>query len=356
MGDESARTPLRRRMGFSYGRAAQTERQVPIAPILPAVCKGLSPWPRLCQSGAMKNAITIPCALLLGLGLLVPSAPLLAASNGRLPAWVCGSGTPPLFANGFENGATTHYQEPSNGSGGGFPGAQTRSVLVSGQPRNYYLYVPNGYPFAGPIPLLLALHGAGGAGTAPGAAESVRDVWINTAQSGKFIVASPIASGSQGGWVPYTDYPMFKAVIEDVAAAYNIDRSRIHAWGYSAGGHVLHDLALFDWTPNPVPDINTFAAYGVSAGVLASQVCGGSGLPSCASVLPQVPRRIPVSLRVGDSDDYLSWVQADRNAFLAAGWVSGNTLDYAVFSGGHIIDTYSLHVVWQFFCPWQRLP
>ena len=304
----------------------------------------------------MKNAITVSCALLLGLGLVAPSSPLMAASTGRLPAWVCGSGTPPLFADGFENGNALYYQEPSNGSGGGFPGAQTRSVMVSGQARNYYLYVPNGFPFAGPIPLVLALHGAGGAGTAPAAAQSVRNAWASTAQAGKFIVASPIGSGSQGGWVPSTDYPMFKDVIEDAASAYNIDRSRIHAWGYSAGGNSLHDLALHDWSPYPVPDINAFAAYGITGATLASQVCGYSGLPSCASVLPQVPRKMPVSLRVGDSDSVLNWVRADRNYFLAAGWISGSTLDYAEFTGGHYVDTASLPAVWQFFCPWQRIP
>lgn len=289
-------------------------------------------------------------------GLLLATGAGQGASNARLPGWVCGNGAPPLFADGFEAGGQSYYSEPSNGSGGAFPGAQTGSVVVNGQPRSYYLQVPNGYPFAGPVPLLLALHGAGGPGTAPTAAANLRDDWAATAQTGKFIVVAPIASGSQGGWLPYADYPMFQAVLDDVAAHYNIDRSRIHGWGYSAGGHVMHDLALRTRPLDPVPDSDTFAAYGISAGVLPALVCDGSGQPSCASFLPQVARKIPVSLRVGTNDPYLAQVQADRNALLAAGWVSGSTLDYFVFDGGHIVDTFQLPSVWQFFCPFQRLP
>ena len=51
-----------------------------------------------------------------------------------------------------------------------------------------------------------------------------------------------------------------------------------------------------------------------------------------------------------------SVVQADRNAFLAAGWSNGSTLDYASFSGGHEIPTAQFPAIWQFFCPFQRLP
>ncbi len=280
--------------------------------------------------------------------------PAHAASTGRLPPWVCGTGEPPLFSDGFEMGGDARYSEPSGGGGGAYPGAQTRSVFVGGQWRDYYLHVPTGYPFPEPVPLLMVLHGAGGAGTAPSAAQSLRTAWATTADAGKFIVAAPVASGASGGWVPATDYPTMLALIDDVAAHYDIDRSRIHGWGFSAGGHVMHDLALKQRAT--APDIRTFAAYGVSAGVLAALVCNGSGQPSCASFLPQVSRRIPVILRVGTSDAYLSHMQADRNAFLAAGWSSGDTLDYATFAGGHVISTAQFPATWEFFCPFQRLP
>ena len=286
---------------------------------------------------------------------LLAAACAQAATTARLPDWVCNGTEPPLFANGFEPGGDALYSEPSGGSGGAYPGAQTRSILVGGQPRTYYLHVPTGYPFADPVPLLMVLHGAGGAGTAPAAAQSLRTAWAATAETGKFIVAAPAGSGSTGGgWIPSADYPAMKALIEDVAAHYDIDSSRIHGWGFSAGGHVMHDLALKQ--RSSAPDIGTFAAYGVSAGVLPALACNGTGLPACASFLPQVARRIPVNLRVGTDDPYLPYVQADRNALLAAGWSQGDTLHYATFPDGHVIDPGQFAATWQFFCPFQRLP
>lgn len=276
-----------------------------------------------------------------------------AATNGRLPAWVCNGGEAPLFVDGFEAQADLRYSEPSHGSGGSYPGSVTRTVVTGTQSRSYYLYVPGVYPAGMPLPLMLVLHGAGGAGTAPAAAAGLRNAWAATAEAGGFIVAAPIASGAQGGWVPSADYPMFQAVIDDAATHYNIDMSRIHGWGFSAGGHVMHDLALHSDPLDPVPDNETFASYGVSAGVLPALVCGGTSQPSCASFLPTVARKIPLSLRVGTQDPYLSWMQADRNALLAAGWTS---LDFAVFTGGHSISPSQLPAIWQFSCPWQRRP
>lgn len=284
------------------------------------------------------------------------AVPVQAVSTGRLPPWVCGNGTPPLFSDGFETGGDAPYRAPSGGSGGAYPGAQMRSITVAGQPHDYYLHVPTGYPYAEPVPVLMVLHGAAGAGSAPWAAQWLRDDWGAAAQTGGFIVVAPIASGpSSGSWLPPVDYPMLKAVLQDVAAHYNIDRSRIHGWGFSAGGHVMHDLALRQ--RESAPDIRTFAAYGVSAGTLATPVCNpGNGIPSCTSLLPQVAGRIPVSLRVGSNDPLKPYVQSDRSAFIAAGWTQGGTLDFVVFPGEHDIYPAQFLATWQFFCPFQRLP
>ena len=286
--------------------------------------------------------------LLAAAWLLAATAPAAALSTGRLPGWVCGQGEPPLFFDGFESGDALH-REPTHGSGGAYPGAQTRSVTVQGQPRDYYLYIPTGYPFAAPAPLLLVLHGAGGAGTAPTAAQWMRDEWSAQAQAGGFLVAAPVASGSQGGWLPSLDYPMFQAILNDVAAHYDIDLSRIHGWGYSAGGHVMHDLALRQ--RNGVPDIRTFAGYGISAGVLQALVCTPA---TCPAALAQVARKVPVDLRVGTEDYYYPHVQADRDAFLAAGWVLGDTLSYGSFPEGHLVYPWHFVETWDFLCPFQR--
>ncbi len=295
----------------------------------------------------MQNAVLL--SLIVAAWAIAASAPAAALSNGRLPGWVCGQGEAPLFFDGFESGDALH-REPSGGSGGAYPGAQTRSVTVLGQPRDYHLYVPTGYPFDAPVPLLLVLHGAGGAGTAPAAAQWLRDEWSVQAQAGGFIVAAPVASGSQGSWYPALDYPMFQAILDDVAAHYNIDASRIHGWGYSAGGHVMHDLALRQ--RNGVPDIRTFAGYGISAGVLQQWACQPPA--SCPALLAQAARKIPVDLRVGTQDYYYTVVQADRDAFLATGWANGDTLSYGSFPEGHLVFPWHFPDTWQFLCPFQR--
>lgn len=283
------------------------------------------------------------------LSLIVALPAQAAVVTARLPGWVCGQGDTPLFFDDFEIGDAI-YHEPSHGSGGAYPGAQTRSVFIAGQMRSYYLQIPTGYPFAEPVPVLMVLHGGAGAGMAPTAAQGLRDIWSAQAQTGGFIVVAPVASGGQGGWVPEQDYPMFQAILADVAAHYNIDTSRIHGWGFSAGGHVMHDLALHQYAG--VPDIRTFAAYGVSAGLLQRLVCSPMG--TCPAVLGQLARKIPVDLRVGISDGYKGGVEDDHSAFLAAGWSTGSTLRYATFPAGHVVYPGHIADTWDFLCPFQR--
>lgn len=202
--------------------------------------------------------------------LLSALVPCHAASTGRLPAWVCGQGVPPLFVDGFEAGGVI-YREPSGGS----------------------------------------------------------------------------------GWVPSTDYAVMhavQAVLNDIAAHYDIDASRIHGWGFSAGGHVLHDLALRQ--RDGAPDIHDLAAYAVSAGALQGYACTSS--VDCAALLTQVARRIPVDLRVGGSDPLLPYLQADHARFQAAGWGADAAL--SVFPAGHVVVPSQLQPTWDFLCRFQRLP
>ena len=67
-----------------------------------------------------------------------------------------------IYNSGFQNDS-----QPSNGSGGNYPGIFTRTVFAQGQNRNYYVSIPPEYDSNKAIPLLFSWHGAGGAGTAP---------------------------------------------------------------------------------------------------------------------------------------------------------------------------------------------
>ncbi len=279
-----------------------------------------------------------------------------ATTTARLPDWVCVH-PDSVFADAFE-GAAAVVTLPSGGSGGTFPGSLTRSVAVPGfGTRTYYLHVPSSYAPGRAVPLVFALHGqSGSAASAPTAAQSVRSAWSSVAEAGGFIVVAPVATGSSGGWVAPppgpSDYDTFAAVIADVEGAYSIDRSRRIGWGFSAGGHVMHDLVLNHYSTQVT--IDTFAGYAVSAGAQQAFACGNAS--ECNTLVAAASRRIPVSLHVGTGDSLQPYVAADRDRFAANGWVLGDTLWYATFAGGHVYASAQLAEAWQNLCPFQALP
>ena len=49
--------------------------------------------------------------------------------------------------------------------------------------------------------------------------------------------------------------------------------------------------------------------------------------------------------------------EKDGNLFeIDFGWSSGSTLDFATFAGDHEIPVAQFPAIWDFFCPFQRLP
>jgi len=227
--------------------------------------------------------------------------------------------------------ASTGGGTGSGGTGGAYPGNQTRTVNVGGT-QTYYLYVPASYNPATPMPVLFGFHGAGGTGTAPAAAQSVRTGWASVAQTENFIVVAQAATGSGGGWVPSTDTQILDAIITDVWNAYNVDTKRNYAWGFSAGAHYAHALCLNNNT--------FFAAYGVSAGAL--DALAGASAPATAATT----RRIPCDIHIGNTDSLLAYAQTDRTRFLSAGWTEGTNLWYTEFSGGHTYTNSHLAQIW----------
>lgn len=220
---------------------------------------------------------------------------------------------------------------PTGGSGGAYPGNQSRNVTVSGLgTQTYYLYIPTTYTPGTAMPVMFAFHGAGGTGTAPAAAQAARNDWGSVAASNDFIVIAQAATGSGGGWLAGNDSAILNAIITDAFGAYNIDQDRIYAWGFSAGGHFLHALAL--------QNADFFAAYSVNAGVLAT--LAGSGAPAAAT------RTIPVDIHIGTTDSLLPYAQQDKTAFQSAGWTLGTNLYYTEFSGGHTYTTTHLSQIW----------
>jgi len=231
--------------------------------------------------------------------------------------------------------------------------------LASGV-QTYYLYVPTNYTPAQAWPVLLVLHGFG---PYPDTyAATTRDNWVAAAESGGFIVAAPVAhdiiynNGQPYGvsWlVPpspnATDYDEFAAIRADLESAYNVERTRIYGWGFSAGAMVMHDLGVN--TYSTAFNASTMAAYGVSAGDLYGLVCDSDA--SCGLALAALPRKIPVDIHIGVSDpNYLCpYAQCDHTRFLAQGWADGQTIFYTAFGGGHEYSVAQLSDIWHNLCP-----
>jgi poly(3-hydroxybutyrate) depolymerase len=274
-----------------------------------------------------------------------------AATTVALPPWMCGVGDT-VFRSDFDpDGVIPHV--PSNGSGGAFPGNQTRTINVPGiGNRTFYLRLPQAYAPDRSWPLLLALHGDKGPGAAPAAAMQVRTDWSAWSDPRGFIVLAPVASGSQGGWDPSVDVPTMSAALDDTMARYNVEESRVYLWGFSAGAHVAHALGL--------SNTDYFAAYGVSAGSLTQYACTDSGNPppSCSSLLGGAHPKIPVDIHLGNQDPLYTMYGAggDPNRFQSGGWVLNQDLFYTLFNGGHTYTVAQLGEIWTNICPFALGP
>jgi predicted esterase len=156
---------------------------------------------------------------------------------------------------------------------------------------------------------------------------------------------------------PSADGAELGATLADAVAAYNVGQSRIYLWGFSAGAHFAHALAL--------GNTDYFAAYGVSAGSLEQYACTDNGAypPTCAALLDGAQPKIPVDIHLGNTDPvYLTYgAGTDPARFQNAGWVSGQTLFYTLFAGGHTYTVAQLGEIWDHLCPfalgpWPRRP
>jgi poly(3-hydroxybutyrate) depolymerase len=286
-------------------------------------------------------------AVVLALATTVASA----ASTVVLPHAFCPA-SDPLLRDGFDAAFAVPHS-PSNGSGGAGPGDVTRTIAIPGVGmRSYYLHVPAGYTPARAWPLLLALRGAS-VPTAP-AAQQVRSDWSGWADTAGFIVIAPVGESTQGGWGAAGDASEISTALDDALAAYNVERSRVYLWGFSAGGHYGHALAL--------DNTSVFAAYGVSAGALQMYACSdnGSFQPACSSWLPTVQPKIPVDIHIGNGDPLYTSGQVDARhdglRFDNGGWTPARDLWFVVFAGGHTYSVAQLGEIWNHICPFALGP
>lgn len=128
------------------------------------------------------------------------------------------------------------------------PAVAHRRLNVGGTDRTYRLYTPPDSQDAGPVPLLLALHGSGN--TAEGLVDASE--LDEAADAGGFIVAYPQAVGiswhagfccTTGRGDPAADIQFLDQLVSDVVASRRVDETRIYVVGISAGGMMAYRLA-----------------------------------------------------------------------------------------------------------------
>ncbi len=279
------------------------------------------------------------------LALLFSATQAHALSQVRAPAWRCDSDR--ALTSSFEDLESVPPERPSFGSGGDFePGAH--AVISSMGFVTYYLSAPPNYANEA-LPLIIALHGAGGPGTQALAASNIRNAFAQIyATKTRFLIAAPESSGSQGDWDRTQDEVKIRAVIAEMKNNYNVDLNRVYGWGYSAGGRIMHGLALSD--PN-------FAAAYTGHATRLLPANSSYGTPESFT------SRVPVLLTHSTNDDTVpySTAQADRIRFLNAGWTEQSSglpgnFELIPFNIGHFYDTATIQKSWDWMCVHALVP
>ena len=122
------------------------------------------------------------------------------------------------------------------------------TLVVSGQKREYLLYVPKSYDHGKPTPLVISLHGAM---NWPTFQKNVSR-WNDLADRQGFIVAYPAGAGTglkawfmEGARTPsrMPDVRFISELIDTLEARYDVDPARIYANGFSNGGGMAFALS-----------------------------------------------------------------------------------------------------------------
>ena len=128
------------------------------------------------------------------------------------------------------------------------PNATNGTINVSGEEREYLLYVPKSYDAKKPTPLVVSLHAA------MNSPAFQRDVsrWNRKADENGFIVVYPAGMGvGVKTWFMHgllsprgmPDVRFISALVDKLQAQYNIDPARIYADGLSNGGGMAYVLS-----------------------------------------------------------------------------------------------------------------
>lgn len=156
------------------------------------------------------------------------------------------------------------------------------SLSFQGQERTYFLDAPDA---KAPAPLLLLLHGSGGNGL------FMAQLWKDLGEREGVVLLAPNSRDTAKGWDLRNDGPAYiHDLIAAVAAAHPVDMRRLYVFGQSGGAVYALTLGMLE--------SEYFAAIAFHA--------GGWRRPAEYRAAAYARRRIPVSIDVGDRDEYFS--------------------------------------------------
>ena len=170
----------------------------------------------------------------------------------------------------------------------------TKELITSnGKPRAYYLYVPSTIKTETPAPLIIMLHGSNRTGV------TLVEKWKDYAKKEGFIIAGPDATDLRGWGSPQDGPDYLHDLVEELKSKYPVNPRRVYLFGHSAGASFALQMSLME--------SQYFAATAIHAGALANDDM---------ELLDLAKRKIPISIQVGDSDEYfpLKIVRATRDA------------------------------------------
>ena len=203
--------------------------------------------------------------------------------------------------------------------------------------RSYFVYAPNNALASAtsePVPLVIALHGAGDRGgnfvTNVGLAQSAdaknyvlvaADAYVGSSGVSAWLLSAtqgwPGADGSSNSFG--NDLQLIKRIVQDIGTSYNIDKRKIYAAGFSRGAGFTVAMAM---ASNNASIFNgqwssPFAAYAVSAGYdpLGSNFSIGAASPK---------RQIWFMHGTADAQVPFSFGRAAYDRLIAAGWPSSS--------------------------------
>jgi poly(3-hydroxybutyrate) depolymerase len=193
-------------------------------------------------------------------------------------------------------------------------GLITRTVEGS----EYVSYAPSSYVRGKPMPLVVALHGAGGT-----AQKYLNAIWKGNADTKGFVVIAPEGTSPLGNGFTYypDDRTLILAEIDDIRSCYDLDPKKTILNGFSAGGIMAYWIGL--------KDAERFSGIGINSSDLSTAEYGPNG---GVELIP-APWTIPVSHFHGDQDANFPIQYAKQGVDRLA--AAGHKTYWHPFTGGH---------------------